>query len=72
MMEYGNRKVVVRNKAPLTFTMLLLASLTAIGGRAECAAAKTVTFAYNTPTLSGTLPIVVAQDFGFLAVFSQD
>jgi hypothetical protein len=28
--------------------------------------AKAVTFAYNTPTLSGTLPIVVAQDFGFL------
>jgi NitT/TauT family transport system substrate-binding protein len=29
--------------------------------------AKSVTFAYNTPTLSGTLPIVVAQDFGFFA-----
>jgi ABC-type nitrate/sulfonate/bicarbonate transport system substrate-binding protein len=29
--------------------------------------AKPVTFAYNTPTLSGTLPIVVAQDFGFFA-----
>lgn len=31
------------------------------------AAARTVNFAYNTPTLSGTLPIVVAQDFGFFA-----
>jgi NitT/TauT family transport system substrate-binding protein len=31
------------------------------------AEAKSVTFAYNTPTLSGTLPIVVAQDFGFFA-----
>ena len=31
------------------------------------ATAKPVTFAYNTPTLSGTLPIVVAQDFGFFA-----
>ena len=31
------------------------------------AGAKPVTFAYNTPTLSGTLPIVVAQDFGFFA-----
>jgi NitT/TauT family transport system substrate-binding protein len=31
------------------------------------ALAKPVTFAYNTPTLSGTLPIVVAQDFGFFA-----
>jgi ABC-type nitrate/sulfonate/bicarbonate transport system substrate-binding protein len=29
--------------------------------------AKTVTFAYNTPTLSGTLPVVVGQDFGFFA-----
>jgi ABC-type nitrate/sulfonate/bicarbonate transport system substrate-binding protein len=29
--------------------------------------ARTVNFAYNTPTLSGTLPIVVAQDFGFFA-----
>ena len=29
--------------------------------------AKPVTFAYNTPTLSGTLPVVVAQDFGFFA-----
>jgi ABC-type nitrate/sulfonate/bicarbonate transport system substrate-binding protein len=29
--------------------------------------AKNVTFAYNTPTLSGTLPVVVAQDFGFFA-----
>jgi ABC-type nitrate/sulfonate/bicarbonate transport system substrate-binding protein len=31
------------------------------------ALAKPVTFAYNTPTLSGTLPVVVAQDFGFFA-----
>ncbi|HEX6437027.1 MAG TPA: ABC transporter substrate-binding protein [Candidatus Binatia bacterium] len=29
--------------------------------------AKNVNFAYNTPTLSGTLPVVVAQDFGFFA-----
>ncbi|MGH7809898.1 MAG: ABC transporter substrate-binding protein [Candidatus Binatia bacterium] len=34
---------------------------------ARFAVAKSVTFAYNTPTLSGTLPIVVAQDFGFFA-----
>src|SRR5262245_62727509 len=31
------------------------------------AEAKSVTFAYNTPTLSGTLPLFVAQDFGFFA-----
>ena len=29
--------------------------------------AKNVNFAYNTPTLSGTLPVVMAQDFGFFA-----
>jgi ABC-type nitrate/sulfonate/bicarbonate transport system substrate-binding protein len=29
--------------------------------------AKPVNFASNTPTLSGTLPLVVAQDFGFFA-----
>ncbi|HXV47596.1 MAG TPA: ABC transporter substrate-binding protein [Candidatus Binatia bacterium] len=43
------------------------ALLNAFESRVDCAAAKPVTFAYNTPTLSGTLPIVVAQDFGFFA-----
>jgi NitT/TauT family transport system substrate-binding protein len=55
-----------RSAAPLILVLLLVASLTAFhGSRADCATAKNVTFAYNTPTLSGTLPIVVAQDFGF-------
>ncbi len=58
---------VRRNTRPPTFTLLLFALLTAFGSGAEIASAKTVTFAYNTPTLSGTLPIVVAQDFGFFA-----
>jgi NitT/TauT family transport system substrate-binding protein len=31
------------------------------------AAAKNVNFASNTPTLSGTLPLIVAQEFGFFA-----
>jgi NitT/TauT family transport system substrate-binding protein len=53
--------------ARLKLALQLLALLLVIAGRAEFAAAKTVTFAYNTPTLSGTLPIVVAQDFGFFA-----
>jgi NitT/TauT family transport system substrate-binding protein len=49
-------------------TRLILASIM-IGwaGWAPVIEAKPVTFAYNTPTLSGTLPIVVAQDFGFFA-----
>ncbi|HEX9788095.1 MAG TPA: ABC transporter substrate-binding protein, partial [Candidatus Binatia bacterium] len=46
--------------------------LTAFGSGAEIASAKTVNFAYNTPTLSGTLPIVVAQDFGFFAAEGLD
>jgi NitT/TauT family transport system substrate-binding protein len=37
------------------------------GSRAEAASAKPVNFASNTPTLSGTLPLTVAQDFGFFA-----
>lgn len=31
------------------------------------AATKNVNFAANTPTLNGTLPLIVAQDFGFFA-----
>src|SRR5262247_1639805 len=35
-------------------------------------AAKTINFASNTPTLSGTLPLVVAQEFGFFAAEGLD
>jgi NitT/TauT family transport system substrate-binding protein len=52
---------------PPNFSLALCALLLALANRAEGAAAKSVNFAYNTPTLSGTLPIVVAQDFGFFA-----
>jgi NitT/TauT family transport system substrate-binding protein len=51
----------------LRFALLLLALLIAFHSPLEAAALKSVNFAYNTPTLSGTLPIVVAQDFGFFA-----
>lgn len=36
------------------------------------AATKSVNFASNTPTLSGTLPLVVAQEFGFFAAEGLD
>lgn len=36
------------------------------------AATKSVNFASNTPTLSGTLPLIVAQDFGFFAAEGLD
>lgn len=39
---------------------------------AVVAATKTVNFASNTPTLSGTLPLVVAQEFGFFAAEGLD
>src|SRR5262245_20747501 len=35
-------------------------------------AAKNVNFASNTPTLSGTLPLVVAQEYGFVAAEGLD
>ena len=54
-------------RPPLKFTLLFFALLMAYVSGAELATAKSVTFAYNTPTLSGTLPIVIAQDFGFFA-----
>ena len=54
-------------KKLLAFSALVFALLIGFSSHGEGAPAKTVTFAYNTPTLSGTLPIVVAQDFGFFA-----
>jgi sulfonate transport system substrate-binding protein len=50
-----------------TMTGILLAASLIMFAGWEKVEAKSVTFAYNTPTLSGTLPIVVAQDFGFFA-----
>jgi ABC-type nitrate/sulfonate/bicarbonate transport system substrate-binding protein len=47
--------------------LILASTMTAWACWAPVVEAKLVTFAYNTPTLSGTLPIVVAQDFGFFA-----
>ena len=52
--------------------MLTLALLAAFNTNAKIAATKTVNFASNTPTLSGTLPLVVAQDFGFFAAEGLD
>jgi NitT/TauT family transport system substrate-binding protein len=56
----------------LRATLLLIALATFFGGRPAFAAAKNVNFAYNTPTLSGTLPVVVGQEFGFFAAEGLD
>jgi NitT/TauT family transport system substrate-binding protein len=61
------------NAAPTTF-MLRFCLLLAVfaGSYAEAASVKSINFASNTPTLSGTLPLVVAQDFGFFAAEGLD
>jgi NitT/TauT family transport system substrate-binding protein len=46
---------------------LLLSLAVIASGWISCVEAKPVNFAANTPTLSGTLPLVVAQEFGFFA-----
>ena len=51
----------------LVATLILASIMIAWACWAPVIEAKPVTFAYNTPTLSGTLPVVVAQDFGFFA-----
>jgi NitT/TauT family transport system substrate-binding protein len=51
-----------------TIKTALLVSLALIGAAwIPRAQAKSINFASNTPTLSGTLPLVVAQEFGFFA-----
>jgi ABC-type nitrate/sulfonate/bicarbonate transport system substrate-binding protein len=49
----------------IVLTFLILTGVSA-------AATKPVNFASNTPTLSGTLPLIVAQDFGFFAAEGLD
>jgi NitT/TauT family transport system substrate-binding protein len=50
-------------KLATTLPGLFIAFLSTI----QIAGAKTVTFAYQTPTLSATLPILIGLDFGFFA-----
>ncbi len=49
-----------------SFALLLISTIFGFGGL-QLASAKPVNFASNTPTLSGTLPLVVAHEFGFFA-----
>jgi len=51
------------------FVMLLLHGAP---GASQAASLRSVNFAANTPTLSGTLPLVVAQEFGFFAAEGLD
>jgi ABC-type nitrate/sulfonate/bicarbonate transport system substrate-binding protein len=54
-------------KIAIAALLLIFMHMIATGARLEAASAKSINFAANTPTLSGTLPLVVAQDFGFFA-----
>ncbi len=55
------------------FGFLIVIAFHVIGIAANAAAAlKSVNFAANTPTLNGTLPLIVAQDFGFFAAEGLD
>jgi NitT/TauT family transport system substrate-binding protein len=55
-----------------SFRSLLVSFLLFSVADLSAAAVKSVNFASNTPTLSGTLPLVVAQDFGFFAAEGLD
>jgi ABC-type nitrate/sulfonate/bicarbonate transport system substrate-binding protein len=62
----------MRNLAFRTTASLLL-YLTATGiFWSSQVSAKLVTFAYQTPTLNGVLPLIVGQDFGFFAAEGLD
>ena len=56
----------------LKLSLLRLSLLLVFATSADRAFSKTINFASNTPTLSGTLPLVVAQDFGFFAAEGLD
>jgi len=53
-------------------TAFLLVALQMLGNAIYAASLKSVNFASNTPTLSGTLALVVAQEFGFFAAEGLD
>lgn len=52
--------------------VLSVVALCALSWAPVKAATKVVNFAANTPTLNGTLPLMVAQDFGFFAAEGLD
>jgi ABC-type nitrate/sulfonate/bicarbonate transport system substrate-binding protein len=69
----GERNRRETSRQHRTFIALALFALSLLGnGTFAFAAGKPVNFASNTPTLSGTLPLVVAQDFGFFAAEGLD
>jgi ABC-type nitrate/sulfonate/bicarbonate transport system substrate-binding protein len=69
----GGRNRRESSRQHRTFIALALFALALLWSSTSAfAGAKSVNFASNTPTLSGTLPLVVAQDFGFFAAEGLD
>ena len=59
-------------KSPLVISLLSIIFLQVLSSATYAASLKSINFASNTPTLSGTLPLVVAQEFGFFAAEGLD
>ncbi|MSP38209.1 MAG: ABC transporter substrate-binding protein [Deltaproteobacteria bacterium] len=59
-------------KKALRVLLLIFSTLHGFSSVNAAAALKTVNFAANTPTLNGTLPLMIAQDFGFFAAEGLD
>jgi ABC-type nitrate/sulfonate/bicarbonate transport system substrate-binding protein len=61
-----------RNRNSLTLAAAIVTALLAAMLQTGFAAGKPVNFAYQTPTLNGTLPIIVGVDFGFFSAEGLD
>ncbi len=59
-------------KRDILIPLLIAVAMLAFASANHAASLKSVNFASNTPTLSGTLPLVVAQEFGFFAAEGLD
>jgi NitT/TauT family transport system substrate-binding protein len=56
----------------LIWSVFIISLTLNVAGWTTLAHAKSINFASNTPTLSGTLPLMVAQDFGFFGAEGLD
>ena len=56
----------------LIWSVFIISLTLNVAGWTTPAHAKSINFASNTPTLSGTLPLTVAQDFGFFGAESLE
>src|SRR6516225_7929344 len=69
--EGARAKLFSRTMKSIGTVLLSLLALNVVGWT-TLTQAKSINFASNTPTLSGTLPLIVAQDFGFFGAEGLD